>query len=340
MISEHFMADTVAPLPSKLFIGYTVFAVSFFASLLLLNALVGVLPFPTYGVWTGNVPLENKLKKLREFAKAGPVDAVIMGSSIADNGFSTDTFSEALSLASGRPVRVFNMATGAGDWQMFPILYRLSRLYAHPEQLYLLHPGSNGTGDNHVQPNTLWPDGQFMYSNAGKFLRSSLLFRLSEVVWMSPLVNASGAARDMALWGRYVHMPSSSLLNYPVNEHGDKVSHLFMHEESQFNIYRGSRENMIITTVAAYANKTDTRDCESHNPYFSRDDLQAIRELKTLMDSDKVELILVSQEPSAGFGIAAPDYKNALNVFFDSAAQECLRPRKVVYPIYFLPSRH
>jgi hypothetical protein len=73
MISERLTADTVPRLPSKSSIGYTVFAVTFLASLLLLNALVGVFPFPSYGVWTGNVPLENKLKMLREFAKVGTV---------------------------------------------------------------------------------------------------------------------------------------------------------------------------------------------------------------------------------------------------------------------------
>lgn len=50
----------------------------FFAAFVLIFALANFIfakfDLPNYGGWTGNLPLEEKLKQLHEFATKGPVD--------------------------------------------------------------------------------------------------------------------------------------------------------------------------------------------------------------------------------------------------------------------------
>lgn len=321
-------------------LAYFLYVAVFFLTLWVVNGVIRRLELPTYGVWTGNVPLENKLRLLREFAAAGPVDAVVMGSSFADHGFSAKTFSDEMSRASQRPMRIFNMATGAGDWQMFPILYRLTRLYANPKQLYILHPVNTGTGGGHLRDETPWPDGQFMRSHAGKFLRSPELFKLSASLWMTSLINDSGAARDLFLHGYQRNAPSSSLLNYPANEYGDKISHLFMHSTKGLDDYRAQLQQTVNKSAALYQSKTEQHDCAAVNPFFSADDLSAINELHTLLRQDGVKLTLVAQDSPAAYGIKSLDFRDAQRVYYEVAIRECVKPDQLVFPVDFVPERY
>src|SRR5437763_1849955 len=72
-------------------------------------------PLPEYATWTGIPTLERKLQILRQFAKEGPVDAMLIGASVADHGISAALLSQELSVAYGRPFRVFNFSTGGAE---------------------------------------------------------------------------------------------------------------------------------------------------------------------------------------------------------------------------------
>ncbi|ALU91405.1 hypothetical protein Hrubri_4259 [Herbaspirillum rubrisubalbicans M1] len=319
---------------------YLLYAVVFLIVLWFANDIVRQMGLPTYGAWTGNVPLENKIKLLREFAANGPIDAVVMGSSSADQGFSAQTFSAEMSHRLGRPVRVFNMATGAGDWQMFPILYQLTRLYAAPKQLYILHSVNTGTGNDHLAPNTPWPDGQFMHSSAGRFLKRPTLHKISAALWLSSLINDGGAARDLFLYGIYRNAPSSSLLNYPASAYGDKISHMFMHDPKDFNSYRATLERTVIKSAALLLDQSTPHDCTSSNPFFSKDDLSAIAELRMLLSRDGVKLTAVAHDTPAAYSLQSPEFERAKKIYYEQAIKECLKPDELVYPVAFIPQRY
>lgn len=321
-------------------IAYLLYAVVFLLILWLANGVVKRMALPTYGAWTGNVPLENKIKLLRQFAADGPIDAVVMGSSSADQGFSAQTFSTEMSHRLGRPVRVFNMATGAGDWQMFPILYQLTRLYAAPQRLYILHSVNTGTGNDHLALNTPWPDGQFMHSSAGRFFKSPTLYKISAAFWLSSLINDGGAARDLFLYGIYRNAPSSSLLNYPASAYGDKISHMFMHDPKDFDSYRATLERTVIKAASLFQDQSISHNCKSSNPFFSNDDLHAIAELSVLLHRDGVKLTVVAHDTPAAYSLQSPEFERAKKIYYEQAIKECLNPDELVYPVAFIPQRY
>lgn len=101
---------------------------------------MGLSELPTYGVWTGIRPIEEKIGKLEIFAKEGPVDALILGSFVADFGFSAELYSELMFEKLGRPYRVFNFSTGAVNLVTIPKLYRIARTVVRPKAIFLINP--------------------------------------------------------------------------------------------------------------------------------------------------------------------------------------------------------
>jgi len=75
-----------AVLSRPLCLGLSSFTLAF-GLIVLLGSVVKV---PDYGTWTGIRPLETKLEQLEKFARGKEVDAVFLGSSIVDFGFSAD----------------------------------------------------------------------------------------------------------------------------------------------------------------------------------------------------------------------------------------------------------
>lgn len=315
---------------------YIIFILSFVATFFILSEAIKLLSLPTYGVWTGNIPLENKLKSLREFSKNGSVDAIVMGSSIADTGFSSESFSEELVRLTGKEVRVFNMSTGAGDWQMFPILYKLVRLYANPKQIYIAHQANVGTGNHHDAPDTQWPDGQFRHSAAGKYINNEFLFKLSSIVYMSPIINSAGALRDLILYGNYKTMPASNFLTYPINKNGDKLTYMFMHDDAAYIEFRAKLKSDLILAAYKYQNNRNKFNCDDSNPFFSSDDLIAVKELRSLLNSSGASLTLVSQQPAVSYSIISSQYNAALKSYYTQAV-ECVKPDHLVYFNDFQP---
>lgn len=80
------------------------------------NILMGLSALPNYGVWTGIRPLEDKLKKLEEFVKEGPVDAIVLGSFIADFGFSAELYSRLMSEKLGIPTGYLIFRRAGPSW--------------------------------------------------------------------------------------------------------------------------------------------------------------------------------------------------------------------------------
>src|SRR5262249_30264092 len=83
-----------------------------FLGVRVLNLRIRGNALPEYATWTGIPTLEHKLRLLRDFKNQGPVDAIIIGSSIPDHGISAAVLSQRLSASYGRQFRVFNLSTG------------------------------------------------------------------------------------------------------------------------------------------------------------------------------------------------------------------------------------
>src|SRR5215212_2354379 len=111
------------------------FVVGATVALVAINAVVAAKDLPEYGTWTGIRPLEEKLHKLERYAEDGPVDAVVVGSSIPDFGISARVLSEQMTGYTGSPYRAFNFSSGGSEVVTLPKLYRLLRTVAKPRTL-------------------------------------------------------------------------------------------------------------------------------------------------------------------------------------------------------------
>src|SRR5260221_3100004 len=56
---------------------------------------------PEYGKWSGVLEVERKIRLLREFAREGPVDALILSSSMGDLGISAQVLTQEMSALLG-----------------------------------------------------------------------------------------------------------------------------------------------------------------------------------------------------------------------------------------------
>src|SRR5258708_19757058 len=88
----------------------------------------------------GVLEVERKLRLLREFAKEGRVDALVLSSSMGDLGISGEVLSRELTAHYGKPFLVFNFSMGGADLGSYPLLYRLARLAANPGPISILSP--------------------------------------------------------------------------------------------------------------------------------------------------------------------------------------------------------
>src|SRR5688572_16326870 len=68
-----------------------------------------------YATWTGVLEVERKVRLLREFAREGDVDVLVLSSSMGDYGISAETLTREISAAKGMPFRVFNFSMGGAD---------------------------------------------------------------------------------------------------------------------------------------------------------------------------------------------------------------------------------
>src|SRR5579864_2625095 len=94
-------APPVSARPWSNAVRYALFPCTVLLGFLVANVWVSRLgaALPNYASWTGVEPLERKLGLLREFARQGQVDALILSSSVGDFGISAEVLSRDLSAA-------------------------------------------------------------------------------------------------------------------------------------------------------------------------------------------------------------------------------------------------
>ena len=170
--------------------------------LVALNAIIASRDLPEYATWTGIRPLEEKLHKLDDFASRGPVDAVVLGSSISDFGFSARLLSAEMTRATGTEYRAFNFSTGATEIVTMPKLYRLLRTVARPKTLLLVLPA--GLKRPNVIP-ARSPDYIMERAPIQRALERPWLFPLEKRIRDVPVIRYAAPLRDRLLSGGYVN---------------------------------------------------------------------------------------------------------------------------------------
>lgn len=254
---------------------------------LMLNELVSRLDLPDYGTWTGIRPLDEKLRRLEAFGRAGEVDALVLGSSVADFGLCTERLSERLSSASGRPYRCFNFSTGAAEVASFPLLYRLARTVAKPRLLLLVLPASARREDRPREEIKETPEYFLARAPVGRALRSEALLQASKRLWSVPVVRHATALREWLCFGSFRGLKGAGADLYPLAPGGSRVSYTYDH--SGANLEHWAR------TFGASLELLEA----SGDRLLSREDLEGLTELKALAARDGFELAVAAHSPAA-----------------------------------------
>ena len=286
------------------------FAAAFAAVPTALNRAVGYGNLPYYATWTGVATLEEKLRLYKAFARQGPVDLVLFGSSLVDHGVSAEILSRDLTAAYGKPYRVFNCSTGAGDHKTFPVVYRLLRTVSTPRGLLYLYPGGRGTGES-VHPRT--PEGVMRTAPVGNALSHQFLLNFSSLFWNQPFVAKAGAMRDLFINGKYVNRPASHLDSYRISYYGDTLSYLFNQDPALSDAMDIQQHESILQGA---------RDCTARNAgaeacwdlFLSHADRDALRAVRAMTTADRTSIGVMWHDRALGYAAATPNYLKAVSL--------------------------
>ena len=246
------------------------------------------LDLPEYGAWTGIRPLEEKLRMLAAFAAAGEVDAVVLGSSVSDFGFSAERLSERLSRELGRPFRAFNFSTGAAEVADYPELYRLVRTVARPRSVVMVVCAATGPRSN--RPRTEIPQTPVYYLSrapVGSVLTSPRLLQVSRHLWDLPPIRHAAALRDFLVFRSFENLKGVGSDLYAVNAHGDRISYLYESSGDTLARYRDAIVNL---------RPASSSEAHASDPYLSREDVEGLREMARLTDADGCARIVVGHD--------------------------------------------
>lgn len=277
------------------------------------NLRVRGLPLPEYGTWTDIAPLDRKLSLLHEFASRGPVDALVVGSSMSDHGVSAAVLSKDLSAAYGKPFRVFNLSTGAAEMSTFPILYRLARAVAKPRQLWIVFPAEQRGRDDY-DLNARGPNYAVLHAPAGIALPYPLLLSLSFRLFQLPVVRDAAALHDLGVYGRFANRPGSHMDVYGEDAFGDTRGFLSYSTTEPFSKYAGFRRELVLSLASQYAAAPD--EGAKTEIYFSRGDLQAIAEVRAMAARDRCSIMILAHDTVGGFATQDGAYHAASELYY------------------------
>jgi hypothetical protein len=309
------------------------FAVSFAAVVGAACFALGRLDAPDPGSWTGIRPLERKLQQLQAFADRGPVDALVLGSSIADYGFSAELFSKLMSRHLGREYRAYNFAIGGTEPRTLPKLYRLARTVARPRSVFVVAPPERTLGSEIRAPS---PDFTLAHAPVGAVIDHPWLLQASKLAWSTPLLASAAAVREVAVFGRVDLLAESLGADaFARDAWGDKVSYFVPWTAAQLPRLR-EQGRAAIAPFPETGPETPAKLRRMLSHYFSPPDMAAIEELRELVRRDGGELHLVAHaaaaslwpgpDPDAAFERARADFFRAFAAglgaaFHDPAAR-------------------
>ena len=253
-----------------------------------LNLLAVSLDLPSYGTWTGIRPLEEKLQKLEEFARKGDIDAIVLGPSISDFGFSAEYYSQRMSEKLKLPYRMFNFSTGAAELSFMPSLYRLAHTVARPKAIFISTP-VQGKRDEVLSP--VYPDFIARRSPIGSYLDNNLLLQMSKMVWSLPIPKGSAALRDLIMYGQYKNLVGQGSDTYPVTEYGDRLSY----SAGMSGLDIMTKERMEHQgNVTPLAPSSDFGSLIARQTYFANIAIKAMDDLRNMASKNDEEVFVIS----------------------------------------------
>jgi hypothetical protein len=255
---------------------------------LIVNASIPVEQMPNYATWTGIRPLEAKLDKLDRFVQEGPVDALIVGSSITDYGFNAELYSQIMAEWTGVPYRAFNFATGGAEIVTLPKIYRLARTSGVPRSLIVVMP-YGPVRNNSIRKDS--PDYILSQAPIGRAIAHPWFLPLDRMLWRIPIVRHATALRDLILHGKFVSLPQQGSDAVYTTEFGDTVAYMAnaLHEglpKIRSNIEAfGSRNR-------ASSEEPDSLQSRLRR-YFDDNDIDAIEQLRSMSERDGFSIIVI-----------------------------------------------
>jgi hypothetical protein len=176
-----------------------------------------------------------------------------------------------------------------------PKLYRLARTVAKPKAVFVIVPPEGKLRD-YIYGGT--PDDALRHAPIGPFMDKPSLLVLDKAIWDTPLLKYAPAARDMAIYGGYDNLQGVGMEAYAVDTHGDRVSYLMTWAQNDLpaskrtnQSWRGPHED----ATGADA-QSPRRLAES---YFARIDIDAMDELRGLVEGDGGRIYVISHAPAA-----------------------------------------
>lgn len=248
---------------------------------------------PDFGAWTGIRPLETKLEKLTEFSRAGKVDAIILGSSIVDFGFSAELFSHLMSEKLGRPYRAYNFSTGGAEVRTLPILYRFIRLAVKPKEIIVVVPPAARLSE---ETTPRYPDYTLTQAPVGQAINNLSLLKVSRAFWKLPFLRNATALRELMIFGHYKSLPTLMGQAYDLNDHGDRLSYLPAWSTEDLKKHRSNCENLLSLPEKNWAKKNLEKQLEY---FFAKKDIDALKELRRMAEFDKVKILVLSHGAAA-----------------------------------------
>ena len=264
---------------------------------------------PEYGTWTGVLEVERKIRLLREFCREGPVDALVISSSMGDLGVSAEVLTREISAGLGRKYRVFNFGMGGADFTAYPLLYRLARMVCTPKEVWIVTPVST----NPVQKDSL--DESLLAGPVGQLLNRPLLLRYSFEFHDLALVRNAAAIRDFALNASFANRPITNLDLYRIDSHGDTVSWLYNPTEGERRAtHRRNRHDHIMKFVRQ---PNPEQHALHHKLYFSERTMGAITDMRALANQDHVAITVIAFDTATALTIRDPAFLEASQRFFE-----------------------
>ena len=299
-----------------LFVAATCFA----AVVAVAYAVLACMGLPGYGTWTGIRPLENKTAQLEEFCAHGGVDALALGSSIVDFGFSAELFSRLMAQHTGHEYRVFNFATGGAEPRTLPKLYRFARTVCRPRAIFVIAPAEQHLREEISKGS---PDHTLAGAPVGPAIGNQRLLELDKALWGLPILKYAPAARDLFLFGGYRNL-RAGMDSYEVNGHGDRLSYLMMWKLRDLPEQKSSNEIYVRPfrpgTPAAHGVRT------AAEYYFANIDRAGMHELRDLARQDGARIYLLTHAGAAtlwdGGAATSPGYARGRREFYETFAAE------------------
>jgi len=282
------------------------------------NFLISDSDLPSYGTWTGIRPIEDKLKKLEKFAKSGPVDAIVFGSSISDFGFSAELYSKLMSEKLGHPYRVFNFSTGSAELVTTPALYRIARTVVRPKAIFLISPAEVKRPEE-ISPNSA--DYKLSHSPIGSSLNNQTLLGLAKFVWTLPIINKAAALRDLVMFGHYRNLIGQGMDTYKVTDYGDRISYTAAGLDlQQMNYFRQSIEN----NVKLMATEAEQDLAVAQTNFFPVIDIKAMEELRQIAQADDLKIYVLGHSAAGALWMKPTenmDYKKGRTQYLNTLAK-------------------